>query len=433
MLPLLVLVLGLVVFDALRRPGLRKLAVRSIARRPGEAMLVICGSMLGTAIIATSFIVGDTFGESIRAIAPAKMGEVDVEITTSDPSKLLPAIAKADVASIEGVDGTLTMYRMGATATGIGEDRLADTAAGVIEIDFDAARSFGSDVAATGLADAGPTPAAGEAVIGRDLAEEIEVDAGDTVEVFGYGTSRQLVVRQVVEREGLAGYGSYGWNHHAPTVFVAPGTIDGMRAEARAPGAVPPDARLMVSAAGGVYDGELTAGPVFDELERRLEGMDGVNVYDAKRDLLEQAEAEASGLTQLFSGIGGFSIIAGILLLVNIFVMLAEERKAELGVLRAVGLKRNHLVRTFAIEGAIYAALASVVGGIVGIGIGRAISAVAAALMRQEDDNGAIEMLFTVKPSSVKSSPEKRSEATNTIARPTPIPAMAPSIPAASA
>ena len=40
----------------------------------------------------------------------------------------------------------------------------------------------------------------------------------------------------------------------------------------------------------------------------------------------------------LFLFIGSFSIIAGILLLVNVFVMLAEERKSQLGMLHAVGL-----------------------------------------------------------------------------------------------
>ncbi|HEX4906137.1 MAG TPA: FtsX-like permease family protein [Acidimicrobiales bacterium] len=395
----LALVLGLVVFDVVRRPSLRRLAARNIVRRPGEAALVVLGSMLGTAIICTAFIVGDTFGESIRAIAPQKLGEVDIEIVATEPSKLLPALAAADLGSIEGIDGTLPLLRIGATATTVGDDRVAETMSGLIELDFDAARAFGSDPATTGLVDAGATPAPGEAVIGRDLADELVVEPGDTIEVFGYGTSRQLVVRDVVDRKGLAGYGSYAWNNLAPTVFVAPGTIDGMRAEGKAPAAIPPDARLLVSADGGVF--AETSTPVFDEIERRLDGVDGASVYAAKDDLLEDAEREADGMQQLFSGIGGFSVIAGILLLVNIFVMLAEERKAELGVLRAVGLKRNHLVRTFGIEGAIYAAIASVVGGVVGIGIGRAISSVAARLMDRGNEGGGLDMIFTVKPASV--------------------------------
>src|SRR5205807_4350451 len=42
-----------------------------------------------------------------------------------------------------------------------------------------------------------------------------------------------------------------------------------------------------------------------------------------------------------------FSVLAGVLLLVNIFVMLAQERKTELGMLQAIGLRRNRLVGSF--------------------------------------------------------------------------------------
>src|SRR3954447_16022704 len=104
LLVLLALVLGLVLFDAVRRPSLRRLAVRNIVRRPGEAALVVLGSMLGTAIICTSFIVGDTFGQSVRNIAPSKLGEIDVEVSVHDPTTLVPTIAAADAGTLKGVD-----------------------------------------------------------------------------------------------------------------------------------------------------------------------------------------------------------------------------------------------------------------------------------------------------------------------------------------
>jgi len=62
----------------------------------------------------------------------------------------------------------------------------------------------------------------------------------------------------------------------------------------------------------------------------------------------------------------GDGVVAGVLLLINIFVMLAEERKSELGMLRALGLKRNHLVRAFGLEGSMYALTAAVVGAAAG-------------------------------------------------------------------
>src|SRR5204863_8081591 len=98
---LLAVTLGLVVVDSVRKPSLRRLAVRNIVRRPGEAALVVLGSMLGTAIICTSFIVGDTFGQSVRDIAPSKLGEVDVEVSVNDPATLLPSIAAANAGTLK--------------------------------------------------------------------------------------------------------------------------------------------------------------------------------------------------------------------------------------------------------------------------------------------------------------------------------------------
>ncbi|MEA3056790.1 MAG: putative transport system permease protein, partial [Actinomycetota bacterium] len=281
--------------------------------------------------------------------------------------------------------------------------RLAEPFATVTELDFDAARHFGSDPDATGFTDAGPTPTGSDVVLGRDLADHIDARVGDSVEVYAYGTKRAVKVREILDRRGLAAYDNQGAfaGNKGFTAFVAPGTIDAMRAENKAPGAAPPDARWVLSATGGVFAGEKAAVPLFHELDKRVGGRDGVYVFDAKRQLLENADAQSKSISQLFTGIGGFSVIAGILLLVNIFVMLAEERKAELGVLRAVGLRRNHLVRTFGIEGALYASAAAVVGGILGIGIARLISAVAASLQQRANEEFALKMVFTVHPSSV--------------------------------
>src|SRR5215218_6313994 len=58
------------------------------------------------------------------------------------------------------------------------------------------------------------------------------------------------------------------------------------------------------------------------------------------------------------------------LLIFLIFVMLAAERKKELGIARAVGMQRSNLIRTFAFEGALYALVASTLGSVAGVGVG---------------------------------------------------------------
>src|SRR3989337_1260311 len=78
-------------------------------------------------------------------------------------------------------------------------------------------------------------------------------------------------------------------------------------------------------------------------------------------------------LSTFFLTMSTFSIIAGIVLILNIFVMLAEERKSEMGMARAVGMKRSHLTQLFLFEGPHDAAAATLIGVFAGVGIAYAI------------------------------------------------------------
>jgi len=50
-----------------------------------------------------------------------------------------------------------------------------------------------------------------------------------------------------------------------------------------------------------------------------------------------------------------------------IFVMLAAERRSELGVARAIGVQRRHLVQTFVTEGMLYDVVAAALGLALGL------------------------------------------------------------------
>ena len=101
-------------------------------------------------------------------------------------------------------------------------------------------------------------------------------------------------------------------------------------------------------------------------------------------------------MSRLYSSLGAFAVLAGILLLVNIFFMLADERKSELGMLRAVGLRRASLIGAFATEGWCYAIVSAIAGTFVGLGLGRALMAAASRLFagRSSDDRLALHFAF---------------------------------------
>ncbi|UCG70611.1 MAG: FtsX-like permease family protein, partial [Thermoplasmata archaeon] len=92
-----------------------------------------------------------------------------------------------------------------------------------------------------------------------------------------------------------------------------------------------------------------------------------LEVHNVKADNLETAREGGESLGTLFMIFGMFSIIAGIVLIINIFVMLGEERKSEMGMARAVGMKGKHLVRMYIFEGSLYAFVAAIVGAFLGL------------------------------------------------------------------
>jgi putative ABC transport system permease protein len=98
-----------------------------------------------------------------------------------------------------------------------------------------------------------------------------------------------------------------------------------------------------------------------------------VKALAVKQRYLDASERVGTLFKEFLTTIGSFTVIAGIMLIVNIFVMLAEERKSELGMARAVGLGRRQLVLLFGFEGLLYALAASALGAVLGLGIAFAL------------------------------------------------------------
>ncbi|MGH2736853.1 MAG: ABC transporter permease [Actinomycetota bacterium] len=401
-LPSLLILVGLallvVAWQALRRPFLRRLAIRDATRRPGETALVIAGSLLGTALITGSFIVGDTLDASLRASATTQLGPIDEVLAVPDAERA--AEIERSIAAIDDdrIDGVTSLTSVPATlASGPASDAVAEPGARLVELDFEAGRRFGGDPAATGIS--GPTPVGDEVVIAEDLARALDVSAGDELTAFLYGQELSLRVDRTVPQLGLAGYWR-GVESTSFNAFVAPGTFDEAFTGARSGEVLPPETSVLVSNRGDIEAGaDLTEG-VTSLIEDALAPAGGLRVEPVKQDLLDDAEASGDEFSQLFLAIGSFAIVAGILLLVNIFVMLAEERKSQLGMLRAVGMRRSDLVRSFIIEGSIYAVVSAAVGSLLGIGVGWAIVRLAAPIFNSGGDF-SLNLLFDAQAASI--------------------------------
>ncbi|HWD44491.1 MAG TPA: FtsX-like permease family protein [Actinomycetota bacterium] len=371
---------------AARGPLTRRLALRQLNRRRGEAALVVAGSVLGTAIIVGSLVVGDTLDFSFKQGAYQTLGVVDEVVSSPDPAQGQAAARRLEALRGDpAVDGLLTVRRHGAAAV---KGAKGEPRATLLELDLAAAARFEGP----GSPLAGPAPGPGRVLISDTLAGALDARAGDRVTFYLDGHPVPLEVARVVPARGLAGFGDHG-------ALVDPGTVPAAAATAGAG----PETLTLVSNAGGVEGGAAATDQVTDKLQAALGPLarQGTAVATPKRELLDEAEAVGAEFGALFLFIGSFAIIAGVMLLVNVFVMLAEERKAELGMLRAVGMRRGRLVRGFVIEGTVYALVASALGVAAGLGVGRAVVAVTARIFEGFAEAGDPGLVFTVTPTSL--------------------------------
>ena len=142
----------------------------------------------------------------------------------------------------------------------------------------------------------------------------------------------------------------------------------------------PPDAAISVGlraalSSGAVQDW-LKALPLANGDRRALEeSLTSIRDFEVLAPLSKQfvtdvAEVGGIALGTVFSSFGILSIFAGVLLIFLIFVMMAAERRSELGIARAVGMRRIHLIQMFVTEGLIY----DLAAALVGLGLGLLVS-----------------------------------------------------------
>ena len=382
-------------FVIVRRPILRRLAVRNVVRRPREALLVVVGSMLGAAIITGSFVIGDAMNASIRAVARQHLGPVDEfvlardQTTWDDLSRRLRTLPRSDV------DGVLPVSTMDAAVTAYrGKQITSAPHTQVIGLDFAQARRFGGDPHATGMP--AQAPRRNDVAITTDLAKVLGVHRGEAIYVNAYGTRTMLIVGDILPRRGVAGF-SLAQGQESRNVLVPSWMFEEIRG-IESTYATPPTMAVLVSNRGGVENGVGRTDRVKAEIARASRGLDP-QVIGVKRLVLDQAEAAGKGFTQMFTTMGSFGVVAGLLLLVQLFVMLAAERKPELGMARAVGMRRSWLVGAFATEGWMYALAATVLGSVAGIGLGWVLVALSQQIF--DTKHNRFELVFVVRPASI--------------------------------
>ncbi len=376
-----------------------RIAMRNVRRGKVRTALLVAGLLIGTTIISGSLIVGDTVGSLITHYSYLGAGYVDESITGTAPSGG-PLYFSYSVYN-ETVNRTAGYDRISGLAPMIVDlgsvyDRttgVPETNLNLIGVNGNQSTQLGPFVAQNGSSLEGPTTGA---FLDQQTASAINASVGDTLVVYGH-QALTLTVQAIVEPNVRGAFITAG---------LAPGDVWVSLTAAQYLENESGDINyIAITNVGSQAQGAASSGAVGSYLNSTLAGLlssQGLVVGTPLETSLTQASNSGSDLATIFLVLGLFSIIAGALLIVGIFVMLAEERKGEMGMLRAIGLNRRDLVYTYYFEGVVYAAGSALAGIFVGVAAGYFLVYLAGFILRNDGlPANAIVQSFTVTGQSL--------------------------------
>ena len=398
----LALSLGALAALGIRNRILLKLAVRSVRRRRGRSALIVVGLTLGTTIIAAALTTGDTMSHTIRATTVATLGATDETIAPKGAADDIPGALGAATGAgwldesavtriesvaagsgiVDGVTGAIIeQVAVQAPAHGQNEPSVVLFGGDPARMDgFSPIRGSGGDTLS--LADL----RADEVYLNSKAARELRVEAGDRILIFAGRRPVPSRVRDVVRFDGAGSADA--------SLLVS---LDQAQ---RLFGHVGQVKTILVSNRGGDVSGARLSSDVVALLGPVASSL-GLEIQTLKLDALEDADAAGNAFMAFFTTFGTFSIAAGILLIFLIFVMLAAERRSELGIARAIGTRRGHLVEMFTFEGVAYDLAAAFVGALLGALVALGMVTVMASAFAAADADEGLQIEFAVSTRSL--------------------------------
>jgi putative ABC transport system permease protein len=359
MTPFLAVLLGLFVLaylaigaGVLRRQLIGRIAVREAGRRPGQTAVLVVGLMIAGASIFSIQVILDSVFETSRAQVLQRWGRDDVEISGGG-SPFDPALAQR-LASQAQTCSCIAAYQNAVVTDGSLVDVTREAGRPNVQItglDLAAEQPFGAFVLANGKFTLGDELATGGVFLSQPLADALSAQTGDHLRVIAGGAgSHDVTVAGIVRRDGAGAYG------FALSIFASLPTVQQLTGA--------DGINLIRVSARGDGDAEVANGQTAASVLRGLLAVQGssLQVLEGKRGAL----AIVNGMSQVggafITSFGVIIALAATALVANLAVMLSEERRPRLAVLRALGLTRTGLVQLSITEGAIYSLLGAIAG-----------------------------------------------------------------------
>jgi len=330
--------------------------------------LVVAGLLIGTSIISGAMVTGDSVNNFIVKSTYDSLDLVDVEVAANNSMYFNESI----FTDLDG-NAELNEHSDGIAPTITTIVSVEDLTSGQFEpmltlIGFDPEldKDFGAFTKIDGSTTYGEDLGDDEVILNQDAADQLNANAGDALNIsylpqYEYVSwESNFSVGYIVKDEGKGRY-NLGMN-----IFIK---LDVAQQMLNATGQIN---LIRISGIGDTKTGVESSDGIVTAAENVLSASSEPKAKDLfvtpiKQESLELSKQAGELFAMFITIFGSFSIIAGVILIVNIFSMLAEERKSELGMARAMGMTRGDLMQMFLFEGSTYALAAAALGTLAGL------------------------------------------------------------------
>ena len=367
--------LAILVIQGVRSRHLVRIGLRNVPRRWLRTGLIVFGLMLATTFVASALAVDDTIVLAVKTIAVFNLGSVDEQVdggygdlgTYPARAGSIVRQALAGDAQVAGVapalvvpnvlisDTTARQVRGGVSATA-----LDPTTAGPLA-DLHAVHG----AAATPIDALSPS----QIYLNRTLGQLLNAQVGDQVYLYSSewpGQRFPFTVRGIVTGGALG---------EAPALVLP---LPALQRAASAPDSIN---RIFIANAGAGLSGVANSNAIARRIRFAVGGR--LHVSKVKQDGVRfslQAQDVFGRILLLYTL---FALAIGLLLIFLIFTLLAAERRAELGMARAVGMRRAQVLWVLLFEGSAYDVTAAALGMLAGLLLGIVIVTVVAPTIQR--------------------------------------------------
>ncbi len=356
----------------LRHRVIFKMGMRNVPRRPAQTALIVIGLMLSTLIMSAALTTGDTLDNTITGAVYDLMGHTDELVVlsannqNSNNTQVGATFFNQDVATQlrsnidknAPIDGMMPML-FDTVPTINNSNNLHEPALTLTGVDTTDLAAFGGLKDSSGNdIDLTKIPA-NSVVMSKSAADKLAAKPGDHITVYVNNNPYKLTINSIADDSIITGVTDVG----ASGGFAMP--LSEAQQITNHAGQI---SLVAISNTGGVKDSTTYSDAAVAAVNNALAGMP-YRAVPVKHDAVKAAETAGNAFTSIFLVLGLFSIAAGILLIFLIFVLLAAERKPEMGMARAVGMKRRQLTQMFLAEGIAYDLASAAVGAALGVGV----------------------------------------------------------------